>query len=343
MSSGRAPWPAAVILALICKGAVAQSEFELGHGYNFAAFNVGGVSDVTAAATDSGRKAVSVNTLSVFATGHVMSVFNPFVEAELMGFDVVQSGGIGGGHNGSVVLDRLYDDAILSDNLTLRVGKMLAPVGEWNEIHAAPLVLTATRPAVTFLNFSQYSTGFSMLYSDPSRDLPDLQLYWQPHGEFLEKPSTPFAFDTYRLVEGVHLRFPVSLLDQVGVSFQQTTDLHGTTQSLGGVDFQLTFGRVGLQGEATYSSLGGETRGLVRRDEWGGYLAVSYALTNEVTAYSWYEQFSGRLDTTAARDLLWGVSFKPDPAIVFKLEYLQNVGGRPVNPTGVLASWSVLF
>jgi hypothetical protein len=339
----RSPWSAAVVVALICKGAVAQSEYELGHGYNFAAFNVGGFSDVTAAGTDSGRKSVSVNALSVFVSGHVAPVFNPFVEAELTGLDIVQSGGIGADHNGSLVLDRLYNDAVLSDNLTFRVGKMLAPVGEWNEIHAAPLVLTATRPAVTFQNFSQYLTGFSMLYSDPSGDLPDLQFYWQPHGEFLERPSSPFAFDTYRVVEGLHLKFPVSLLDQVGVSFQQTTDLRGTTQSLGGVDYQLTFGRVGLQGEATYSGLGGETRGLVRRDEWGGYLAVSYALTNEVTAYTWYEEFSGRLDTTAARDLLWGVSFRPDPAIVFKLEYLQNVGGRPVNSTGVLASWSVLF
>ena len=66
---------------------MAQSEYELGHGYNFSAFNVGGFSDVTAAATDSGRKAVSVNALSVFATGHIASVFNPFVEAELTGFD----------------------------------------------------------------------------------------------------------------------------------------------------------------------------------------------------------------------------------------------------------------
>jgi hypothetical protein len=342
MSSGSARWSAAIILALMCKGAVAQSEYEPGHGYNFAAVNVGGFSDVTAAATDTGRKAVSVNALSVFVSGHASAIFNPFIEAELTGLDIAQSGGIGGGHNGSLVLDRLYDDAILSDTLTLRVGKMLAPVGEWNEIHAAPLVLTATRPAVTFQNFSQYATGFSMLYVDPRGELPEFQFYWQPHDEFLQRPNS-FGLDTYRTVEGLHLKFPVSLLDQVGVSFQQTTDLRGTVQSLGGVDLQLTFGRLGLQGEATYSELGGNTRGLVRRDEWGGYLAVSYALTNKVTAYSWYEEFSGRLDTTAARDFLWGVSFKPDPAIVFKLEYLQNAGGRPVNPTGVLASWSVLF
>jgi len=340
---GRTPWSAAAIFTLICTGAVAQSENEPGHGYTFSAFNVGGFSDVTAAAADTGRKAVSVNALSVFVTGHVAPAFNPFIEAELTGLDVVQSGGIGGSHNGSLVLDRLYDDAILSDNLTLRVGKMLAPVGEWNEIHAAPLVLTATRPAVTYQNFSPYLTGFSMLFSNTRGDLPDLQFYWQPHGVFLQRPSSPFALDTYRTVEGLHLKFPVSLLDQVGVSFQQTTDLRGTVQSLGGLDFQLNFGRVGLQGEATYSRLSGETQGLARRQEWGGYLAVSYALTDKFTAYTWYEEFSGRYDPSAARDLLWGVSFRPDPAIVFKLEYLQNIGGRPVNPTGVLASWSVLF
>jgi len=44
---------------------------------------------------------------------------------------------------------------------------MLSPVGEWNEIHAAPLVLTTVRPAVTYQNFSEYLTGGSLLYSDP--------------------------------------------------------------------------------------------------------------------------------------------------------------------------------
>jgi hypothetical protein len=44
-----------------------------------------------------------------------------------------------------------------------------------------------------------------------------------------------------------------------------------------------------------------------------------------------------------AHDLLFGIAYRPHPAIVIKLEYLQNIGGQPVNPTGLFASWSILF
>ena len=330
-------------LLLGCPIAAAEDSYQLGHGYDLGPFNFAGYSNVVADVPDEGRKALALDDLSLFISGHVSALFNPFTEAELTHLDFVQSGPNHGDHgDGSLVLERLYDDAVLTDSLTLRLGKMLAPVGEWNEIHAAPLVLTTVRPAVTHQNFSEYLTGTSLLYSDPDGKLPDLQLYWQPDGEFSERPRS-IALDSYKLVEGLHVKFPLSLLDQIGFSFQRARDFRGTVQSLVGIDFQYTLRKLTLQGEGSYSDLSGQTSGLARRHEWGEYVAASYAFTEKWSAYSWYEQFSGRSSPTAAHDLLLGVAFRPDPAIVIKLEYLQNVGGPPVNPTGLFASWSVLF
>jgi hypothetical protein len=325
------------------KAADVQSSYQLGHGYDLGPFNFAGYADLVADVPDVGRKAVVLDDLSLFVSGHVTPFFNPFAEAELTHLDFVQSGPNHGDRgDGSLVLERLYDDTNLTDSLILRLGKMLAPVGEWNEIHAAPLVLTTIRPAATYRNFSEYLTGASLLYSDLDGKSPDIQVYWQPDREFSERPSS-IAFNSYKMVEGVHLKFPISLLDQIGISFQRARDTKDVVQSLFGIDFQYTLEKLTLQGEWTYSDLTGRTSGLVRRAEWGGYIAASYKFAETWSAYSWYEEFSNRTNLMAARDLLFGVAYRPDPAIVIKLEYLQNIGGKPVNPTGLFASWSVLF
>ncbi len=219
---------------------------------------------------------------------------------------------------------------------------MLSPVGEWNEIHAAPLVLTTVRPAVTYRDFSEYATGISFRYSDPYSHFPDLDLYWQPSGELSERPNS-ITFHQYKTVEGAHISFPIGLLDKVGVSFQQSRDVRGSDQSLFGLDFHYTLGKLTLQGEGTYSDISKTGNAGARDTEWGTYAAASYALTEKWSVYSWYEGFADRTAPSVAHDLLFGAAYRPLPAMVIKVEYLQNVGGRPVNPTGLFASWAVLF
>jgi hypothetical protein len=323
--------------------AKAQDGYQLGHGYDLGPFNLAGYSDVTANFPDGGRKSLSLEDLSLFVSGHITSWLNPFVEAELTHLELVSSGpSQGDGGDGSLVLERLYNDVDFGSGLTLRLGKMLTPVGEWNGIHAAPLVLSTVRPAVTYQNFTEYLTGATLLFSDPNGSISDIEVYWQPDKEFSERPSS-IRIDEYRQVEGLHVKFPLSLLDQVGFSLQRSHDTLGVVQTLAGLDFQYRVDRTTFQGEWSYSDLSGQTSTLARRHEWGGYLAVSQALDQHWSVYGWYENFARRSTTASADDLLFGVAFRPDPAIVFKLEYLQNIGGSPVNPTGLFASWSVLF
>ena len=333
----------AIFVSLLTRVAKADSEYELGHGYNVGAFNFAGYGEVALAVPDEGNQTVALEDFSLFVTGHVNRFFNPFVEAELTHLDFIHSGPSAADRgDGSFVLERLYNDAELTDSLTLRLGKMLTPVGAWNEIHAAPLVLTTMRPAVTYRNFSEYLTGASLIYSDPDGDVPGLQIYWQPDREFSERPSS-MTFDQYKMVEGLHLTLPLSLLDQVGFSFQRSRDTGNVTQSLFGLDFKYTVDKLTLQGEATYSFLGDGPSPHPHRDEVGAYLAASYSLDEKWSVYSWYEEFSSRDYTATSQDLLVGFAFHPLPAMSIKIEYLQNVGGPPVNPTGLFASWSILF
>ncbi len=332
-----------VLCCLADPPAHADGDYQLGHGLDLGPFNFAGYSDLVANLPQQGQKSLVLNDLSLFVTGHIGRFFNPFTEAELTNFDIARSGPLGPDRGqGEFVLERLYNDAYLTDSVTFRLGKMLAPVGEWNVIHAAPLVLTTVRPAVTYRNFSEYATGVSVLYSDPTARLPDVQLYWQPSGEFSERPSS-ITFHQYKEVEGAHISFPIGLLDKVGISFQQSKDVRGFDQSLYGLDFHYTVGKLTLTGEATYSDISNAAALQARDSEWGAYAAASYALTDRWSVYGWYEGFADRTAPSAAHDLLFGLAYKPEPAIVFKLEYLQNIGGQPVNPTGLFASWSVLF
>jgi len=332
------------VLCLIGRGARADADYELGHGIDVGPINFAGYSDLVANVPSRGTGSLVLNDLSLFVSGHIGQLFNPFTEVELADLGLIHARAAPGDDHGTgdLVLERLYNDSYLSDSITLRLGKMLAPVGEWNVIHAAPLVLTTVRPAVTYRNFSEYATGISVLYSDPSARFPDFQVYWQPSGEFSERPSH-LTVHQYRGVAGVHVSFPLGLLDKLGFSFQHSKDVLGVDQSLLGTDYHYSVGQLTLQGEGTYSDI--SDNGVIHNHdtEWAAYAAASYTVAEQWSVYAWYEGFLDRTAPSTAQDVLLGIAYKYEPALVAKLEYLQNIGGQPVNRTGLYASFSVLF
>ncbi|MCA8928105.1 MAG: hypothetical protein KDC18_08535 [Alphaproteobacteria bacterium] len=329
----------ALIGMALAGGARAEGAYRPGHGYDLGPLNIAGYANVVASSQRNGPDEIVLDDLSLFVSGHFHRLVNPFIEAELADFRLV--GNSSGDGSSELVLERLYNDANITDSLTLRLGLMLAPVGEWNEIHAAPLVLSSVRPAVTYRNFSEYVTGASVLYSPPLGDLPELQVYWQPGDELAERPDT-LTSHHYNQVAGAHLAYPLGLLDKIGASLQRSTDEQGVDQTLVGIDYHYTLGNVTLQGEGTYAVLDKAPTG-GRDEEWGLYAAARYKISDRWSVHAWYEAFADRNGATPAQDVLVGVGWRPLPAMIARVEYLQNVGGPGVNGTGVYASWSVLF
>lgn len=337
---------AAAFSGLFLAAPLLAEDHQLGRGLDVGAFNVAGYANLTVDAPASGQRSLTLDDLSLFISAHVTSFVNPFIEAELNDLDLAEFGGQdNGSRHQTVVLERIYDDIDLADSLTLRLGKMLAPVGEWNQIHAAPLVPTSVRPAVSYRNFSEYVSGLSLLYAEPGESAPEVQVYWQPADAFAESPTMPIQ-RRYTGIEGAHVSLPLSLLDQIGMTFERERLVAGQSQFLYGLDAHYTIGRLTLFTETTFSHFAGRddaplaSRG---RSEVGSYLLGSYAIDDRWSAYWWYEAFSDRGAREPAQDILTGIAFRPLPAVVGKLEFLTNVGGRPVNPTGLFASWSVLF
>ena len=139
-----------LLLSLLTSGihiAAAEEKPQQAQPDNPGNFNYSGYIEVIAAKPSAGKARLVLDEVSLFITGHVNKWVNPFVETELSRITILQAGGrLFSNNSGIVDLERLYNDSYLTGNLSLRVGKMLTPIGEWNLVHAAPLVWTTTRP-----------------------------------------------------------------------------------------------------------------------------------------------------------------------------------------------------
>jgi len=307
-------------------------------------YNLSGYTNLTFNAPAGDKATLSMDDLSLFSVGHINRGLNPFLESEIGGLTLLQQGGnplsAGSPH---FVLERLYNDSYLTNKLSLRIGKMLAPFGEWNLIHAAPLVWTTTRPMTTYHGFSEYASGASLIYSGSQDSLPDMQFYVQPGGEI-----HPRTLDTvvreYEDVAGFHLSWPTGLNDKIGLSFQHAQIKHtNAQQSLVGINVNKTYGVVEFEAEAHLTHISGSNDGRMRDNELGTYVQGAYGINDQWYLTGRYEYFDARSYTRASENALIGATCKSAGGSVWKIEYIEQHGQLMDIQTGLYASFSRLF
>jgi hypothetical protein len=120
---------------------------------------LGGYSNLNLTRDDGGPALLSLDDLSLFVIWDPHPRIHLFSELEFEDLVQVDDHGRGGTNNWSFNAERLFADVTLTDELSVRVGKFLTPVGRWNVIHAQPLVWTTTRPLATLLPFDPHTTG----------------------------------------------------------------------------------------------------------------------------------------------------------------------------------------
>lgn len=332
---------AACLLLAQSIGTAQVGTYGLGEGFTAGPVNVAGYLNVVAENPRGGARQLVVDDLSLFMAARLNRYLNPFFEAEFSGATVwKEHGHLFGDNHPRFVVERLYNDVHLAPGLTLRAGKMLSPVGEWNSIHAAPLVPTVSRPLTTRRGFSEYTSGLALQYAGSDDAMPEVQAYWQPGGELRPRARER----EYTDVAGVHLRWSTGLTDKLGLSVQHARVRHtDDTQWLAGVNVHQTFGRLQLESEATRIHITGANPARQRGREWGAYLLGSYALDERWSLLARYEYFADRGMRSGSRNALAGISFRPHPALVWKLEYVRQSGAVLDIRTGAQASLAVLF
>jgi hypothetical protein len=329
-------------LVLLGAGASRADDYQLTQGIRVGDFRFSGYTNLVLEAPHTRRNSLDLDDTGIFIAGHVNRWINPFVEAELTRMTLAHEGQ-GSVNHGQFIRERIYNESNLSDTDALQVGKILAPVGDWNLIHAAPLVPTETRPLTTFQGFSEYSSGVSWLHDGVGGAGPDWQLYAQPGSEWLPRPAN-IARRQYRDVWGTHLNWPSGASDQIGLSFQRSQLINTDELSvLLGANVRRSFGRLSLESEMIVAHWSGGNAVRAHDTEAGIYALADYAVTAQWHAIVEGEYYQDHLQAAASKNTLIGVAYKPRSGVVWKLEFVDQTGLSRSIPTGWQTSIAVLF
>lgn len=321
------------------------ADYQLGEGYNIGLLNVSGYSNLILGVPKTGRTQLALEDLSLFLSGRFNRYLNPFVEVELTKATIFADGkGVLNSSPPRIVVERIYNDIHLNDEFSLRLGKMLAPVGEWNTIHAAPLVWTTIRPLTTYYNFSEFASGVSLLYNDTEGLLPDVQIYYQPSDELFREPRSVKHF-RYQQVSGLNVAFTSDLQKRLGFSMQRAENSDSRDHLiLASIDGRFTVGDFSLESQVTHTWI--THQGLAfhnHKDEWGAYVQSIYAVNEQWSLVTRGEIFQSRYQAKTSDHLLLGVVYRPVSAVSFKTEYVETFGPQLDFSKGLYASMAVLF
>ncbi|HUX73200.1 MAG TPA: hypothetical protein VMV25_04830 [Steroidobacteraceae bacterium] len=342
------PWP-----ALAADAATPSQPYQMGQGLYFPAqaLRVGGYADLQYYGPDQKHSALSLEDLSLFLTKDVGSRWKFFTETEL-------SDALSISHHqtktksATVDMQRLYADYRASDVATIRFGKFLTPVGQWNLVHADPLVWTTSRPLTTTAAFSRHMNG-AMMYGTVTLSHNDVD-YWLfvDDGKSLSFTSgDDDAYDAFGATSkltndfqhAVGGQFLYHLLDDrlsLGASLLRY-ELKNPRQQyrLAGLDFDWTGRFAEWSGEAVYRTADNAQT----PDEYGGFLQAVVPLPRDLYLVGRYERYRNSLPrkTTAVETL--GINYRPLPSIVVKFERIEGSNNDPFVPSGWFASLGLLF
>ena len=327
----------------------ADSGYQLGHGYPLGdtGFALGGYASSHFEGLGKWPASLSISNLSLFVTWDNGGKLRFFSETE--GENMLSVGGKRtlSTARANLHLERLYVDYLATDSLSVRIGKILTPVGQWNLIHVDPLVWTTTRPVATTNLFSDYATGVmlqgTVLVGERFLDYSVYSDYSSTLDPTVD--SQGLAFDN---AQGMRLRYHVNDNLQLGLSYADFAliDSSNTRNHLTGFDLAWSYQRYLVNSEIVYRN---NATG-VNQNAWQGYVQGVVPLTSSLYAVGRYEFFDWASDWNyrvvnrgMGQAEIVGIAYRPLQPLVFKLEYRTGNNNRELAPGGMFASCSVLF
>lgn len=323
------------LLLVLCKAAIADEPTIANNGF-FESFRVGGYASAGITLPRAETASAAINEISLFLTWENESRFKFFSELELENPLSWNENRNFHSKESYLDLERLYLDYNLSEKVNLRAGRFLTPTGHWNQLHAAPLVWTSTRPLATSRLFPIAANGV-MLFGAIPTDKSAIE--YAIFSELLKDQKDDGEEIKYRNVSGARIAFgQESIVGLNLMSFNEKTVFNPSYRMLG-VDFITHHKGIELSGEAfqrwdTHNEDGGN----------GAYLQAAVPLP---IAQNWYgivrlETFH-RPDEGHQQRWLTGATWRVKPTQLLKLEFTGGSGDALESPRGFLASYAVLF
>lgn len=323
------------LLLLLCKAAYADApltpEKSIADGLRLGGYTSAGITiPRTSGAT------ARINEISLILTWENESRFKFFSELELEKPLTWDNDNQVHTKQSYVDLERFYVDYNLSDNTNLRGGRFLTPTGRWNQLHAAPLVWTSSRPVATSRLFPTAINGMMTFGAIP---LENSAIEYAAFIETLKDQDDDASELKFKHTSGARIAFGQQANIGINVMSFEEKNRSSTRYHMLGLDFLTHYNGIEILGEAfqrwdTHSKTSG----------YGAYLQTAIPLP---IGANWYgitriEAFQ-RPDEGHQQRWLVGATLRVKPTQLLKLEFNGGSTDQYESPRGFLASFAVLF
>ncbi|PKO42928.1 MAG: hypothetical protein CVU29_11425 [Betaproteobacteria bacterium HGW-Betaproteobacteria-22] len=327
------------LLLLLCN--TASADDATGGPSSFAEhFKLGGYASAGITAPRDAEAEIALHEISLILTWQNESRFKFFAELELETPLVWDDDNDLHTKKSFLDLERLYLDYNLSEEINLRAGRFLTPTGRWNQLHAAPLVWTSSRPLATSRLFPIAANGLMAFGAVPVQDSAlEYALFWEALKDQVHDDHE-IKFDN---VKGARLSFGQTA--NFGLSFMSFNEkgISSPNYRLLGLDFITHYQGIELTGEAfqrweSHNQDGGS----------GAYLqtAIPLSFATNWSAIARVETLH-RPDEGHDQRWLVGTTWRIKPNQLLKLELTGGSNNHSENlaesPRGFAASFAVLF
>lgn len=238
----------------------------------------------------------------------------------------------------SLSLERLYIDWRASDEVSVRAGKFLTPVGRWNQEHADPLTWTTTRPLISQAGFPTNMTGLTLFGNVPF----GLQgLDYQVYAAGRENWRAPALVAPFEHALGARLVVPVGSSVLLGFSALHFVQDEGEPESnrLLGLDLVAAAGLAEISGEAMRR----DGSSLLDSGDRGWFVQAALPIAPRWWLTSRWEAYKRRGDSGLTRSALVGLVYRSGGHWLAKAEWVHPTSSAPGLPQGLLASLTMLY
>jgi hypothetical protein len=358
------PEPASVGEAAVLSlpSPVGLLEYRPGRGLRVGStgLSVGGFTNIKAERDVESGAEFAIDRLNFFLIFDRFTRFRTVAELQLKDIFAADEEG-SGAQDFAFDVRRLFGDFTLTDELHIRAGTTLTPVGYWNLILAPPLTWTTEFPLIVEEGFFDPTSTGVMLHG--SRGIFDGRLGYSLYTQFLEPIEEDPDIEPADHTAGLRLEYDIGAGRAFGTTYLASEE-DGDWSHLGGLHFLWQARRFEILGELLYQDgddlraddeepepgdeellIADDEAGVERlsRKQWGTYLQGAFEVRHPFYLVGRYEYFDPRAPDPAFNLLTFGAVYKPFPFMAFKLEYRLPDRGVDESPEGVFFSFTTLF
>jgi len=328
-----------ISLCLLCKPLLAEEDSSFWQG-----FRVGGYTSVDLRVPRTEPARANWNELSMIVTWDKNTRIKFFGELDLedvasythrQGFDFREA---------YINPERLYFDVNLNERSNVRIGRFLTPLGRWNQLHASPLVWTASRPLATTELFPTFTSGVQFFGNLPFQERSlDYQIYSATMNSQPESRGETQYKDAHGARVAINNVFNFTDenagLNTIGLNYSgyREEQSGGPKYRLLGLDFLLEFNRWEISGEAyTRKADHGQSGGS------GSYLQSAFLIKND---WYWITRLESVHQPNAQNAERWvlGATKRLKSNQLLKFEFVGGSGEYQDVPRGFVTSFAMMY